>query len=73
MIPQRVLGTTTLRVRVDACRKRLRVIRAIHKAQIHTEIEEPSELFLLQEGPTYDPGKDELAVSILDPEKAEIT
>lgn len=52
MIRQRVLvgssSATGVRLRVVACRKRLRVFRAIDKAQIHSEMSDDGELPNLQ-------------------------
>ena len=73
MIPQRELGTTTVRFRVAACRKRLRVIRVIHRAQFQTEIEERQEVFLLQHEQRYDPTEAKISSTPRDLEKAEVT
>ena len=48
MIPQRSLfkngSASGVRIRAEACRKRLRVLRAIHKAQIDLQMSGEDEL-----------------------------
>lgn len=73
MIPQRVLGATTVKFRVAACRRRLRVIRAIHKAQIPIEIEGQKELLSIGREEAYDFGENELPSKPPESEKAEDT